>query len=200
MTDDDAFAIESGWTRREPFVQLAPERIASLLAPVFGARIIESIQPLSGGLANTNYRVQVAGTARPVVLRLYTRDRHACARDVALFELVAGGVPTPELLFADTAGDRFAHPYAIMTWIDGPPLAEALAAEPGAAFDLGQAAGAALPAIGSHRFEQPGEFASDLSVLPPPAQGPLTFLDHIESCLARTSDAALVSTAFIEHQ
>ena len=41
--------------------------------------------PLSGGLANTNYKVTLSGANEPVVLRVYTRDPDACERERALY-------------------------------------------------------------------------------------------------------------------
>jgi hypothetical protein len=50
---------------------------------------------LGGGLRNPNYRLHLAGDPRPVVLRLYTADTAACAREVSLMGLVGERVPVP---------------------------------------------------------------------------------------------------------
>jgi hypothetical protein len=65
-------AVEEGWRGAFPQVQLDRKAIQSLL----GASVLEA-EVLSGGLRNTNYRLQLAGERRPVVLRLYTADATA---------------------------------------------------------------------------------------------------------------------------
>ena len=79
----ELLAVEEGWQRRHPHVQLDREAIRNLLGtPGLDAEV------LSGGLRNTNYRLRLAGEPRPVVLRLYTAEAAACAREVALMRLV----------------------------------------------------------------------------------------------------------------
>jgi hypothetical protein len=75
-------AVEEGWQRRHPHVQLDRAAMRSLL----GVAVLES-EVLGGGLRNTNYKLRLAGNEPPVVLRLYTAEAAACARDVALMRL-----------------------------------------------------------------------------------------------------------------
>lgn len=180
--------MESGWERRQPFLHLAPPVVARMLEPVFGACTLASVQPLTGGRANTNYRVQIAGSPRPVVLRIYTRDPAACRRDAALFRLVRDRVPVPELLFADASGTRYERPYAVLSWIEGIPLIGGLHEAP---YAVGRAVGEALAAIGAHTFPQAGFFTPDLAVSRPPHGAAVPFLDHIEHCLATGAAAQL---------
>jgi len=72
-------AAEEGWPRGYPRVHLDRAAIQRLL----GGTVLDA-EVLSGGLRNTNYRVRLAGQSPPVVLRLYTADAAACAREVAL--------------------------------------------------------------------------------------------------------------------
>jgi hypothetical protein len=62
-------AVEEGWQRRYPHVHLDRAAIGSLL----GTAVLEA-EVLTGGLRNTNYRLQLAEDPRPVVLRRYTAD------------------------------------------------------------------------------------------------------------------------------
>jgi len=71
---------------------------------------------LRGGLRNTNYKLRLAGEERPAVLRLYTAEAAACAREVALMRLVGERVPVPRVLSADPTADP---PWALFEWIDG---------------------------------------------------------------------------------
>ena len=66
--------------------------------------------------ANTNYKLRLAGEEPPAVLRLYTAEAAACAREVALMQLVGERVPVPRVLSADPTADP---PWALFEWIDG---------------------------------------------------------------------------------
>jgi hypothetical protein len=62
-------AVEEGWQRRHPHVQLDREAMRWLL----GVAVLDS-EVLKGGLRNTNYKLPLAGEDRPVLLRLYTAE------------------------------------------------------------------------------------------------------------------------------
>jgi len=62
-------AVEEGWQRRHPHVQLDREAMRVLL----GVAVLDS-EVLTGGLRNTNYKLRLAGEDRPVLLRLYTAE------------------------------------------------------------------------------------------------------------------------------
>jgi hypothetical protein len=83
-------AVEEGWQRRHPHVQLDRAAMRSLL----GVAVLES-EVVGGGLRNTNCKLRLAGNEPPVVLRLYAAEAVACAREVALIGLVGARVPVP---------------------------------------------------------------------------------------------------------
>ncbi|MBI2723665.1 MAG: phosphotransferase, partial [Chloroflexi bacterium] len=197
MPDHNELGIQQGWDRRTPFVHVDAATASCMLAPVFGDRPVVLLEPLSGGLANTNYRARVAGGSPPVVLRVYVRDPHACVRDAALFRLVKSSVPVPDLLFADATGERFDRPYAVMNWVDGISPAEALARGGADAADgIGQVVGETLAAIGRHTFDRPGEFAPNLSVGGTPEGQMASFLGYIRHCLFERDAAARLGETF----
>lgn len=160
--------MQEGWERRSPDVELTSEEIGSLLATALPGEQVERTERLSGGLANTNYKVVLAGRQEPVVLRLYTRDPYACAREVAIHRLVAGRVPVPEVLYAECAGDAGGTSVAVMRWVDGIKLDALLAEKDERA--IGSAAvavGATLAALGAFQFPRAGFFGPDLMVAEP---------------------------------
>jgi Ser/Thr protein kinase RdoA (MazF antagonist) len=131
-------------------------------------RAIISAEPLATGCVNTNYRIELEGAPSPVVLRLYLRDMAACAREERLLRLVAGAVPAPRVLYADQRVERFRLPWLLMTWVEGVPLPEALAAlRPDEAPSLAAALGATAAAIGAFPFATSGFFGPDLSIAEP---------------------------------
>ena len=100
-----------------------------------------------------------------MVLRLYTANPAACAREVALARLLADGIPIPELLYADPDGDP---PYAVVAWCDGLPYTELIAG--GDERAIASAAGSAgdiLARVQRHTFAEPGEFGPALDVVAP---------------------------------
>ncbi len=175
---------EDSWERRTPTMTLDLAAVSRMIAPVFAPREAVSAQLLSGGRANTNYRVRVGGMRESFVLRLYTRDPLACAKEVALYNRVSRNVPLPAVFYADVAGELMGTPYTLRAWAEGTPLAELLAAD--AAEQLTSAAASAghiLAAIGDYSFPEAGFFAPDLSVAEPLPIGPQWFLGVLEDWL-----------------
>lgn len=174
----------TGWTRVHPFVELSAADMSALLTPALGEQQVASLTRLSGGLANTNYKVELAGREHPVVVRIYTRDPDACDRDNALFHLVRATVPVPELLFADASRMRCQWPYAVMAWVDGVPLADVFAhGTAGELHEAGYASGTVLAAIGVHRFPRPGFLRGEGRTLRVADHASDSLLAYIEACL-----------------
>src|SRR5690348_11410128 len=117
---------QAGWERRHEPIRLDLDTISEMIAPVFAPRRAVVAQLMGGGFVNTNYKLRLSGVREPFVLRIYARDPAACEKEVALHMRVRERVPVPHVFFADTGGQRFGHPYAIMTWIEGAPLHETL--------------------------------------------------------------------------
>ena len=115
------------WARRHAFVALDDRELAAMLRPLFGERRVESAEPLTGGFVNTNYRVRLAGLDDAFVLRSYVRDAGACQRERDIIARVQGRVPVAEVLYADTRGEAFGRPYAVMRWMEGVALDQLLA-------------------------------------------------------------------------
>jgi aminoglycoside phosphotransferase (APT) family kinase protein len=162
------------WERREPLVALTDGELRALLRVAAPGRALASATPLTTGLVNTNYRIELEGAPAPVVLRVYTRDVAACARDERLLRLVAWNVPAPTVLYGDPDAAHFRLPWMLMSWVEGVPLPDALARlAADEAPSLAAALGATAAAIGAFSFPAPGFFAPDLTIaepLAPPAE------------------------------
>ncbi len=154
--------MEQHWERRHPLVALGAADIEQRLRAVFPAPRVVAFAPLTAGLRNTNYRVQLADRAAPVLLRLFTADAAACAREVALVRLLHGRVPVPAVLYADPAADP---PWTVTSWIEGERFDVVLQA--GNASDIeaaAHAAGTVLAQIHAIDFPLPGFFGTDLEI------------------------------------
>lgn len=156
------------WERRKPLVALTLEEARPLLAVAAPGRAIVAMEPLTTGLINTNYRIDLDGAPSPVVLRIYARDAAACAREARLLRLVAGAVPVPTVLYADPDAERFHLSWMLMSWVEGVPLPEALVSlAPDEAPSLAAALGEVAAAIGAFPFPASGFFGSDLTIAEP---------------------------------
>lgn len=151
-------AVEEGWHRGYPHLELDRDAIQSLL----GTAVLEA-EVLSGGLRNTNYRMRLLGEPRPVVLRLYTADPAACGREISLMRLVAERIPVPGVLRADPTANP---PWALFEWMDGMRfdrmLVQASAAE---IHDACRSAGEVLAAVHSFALAGPGFLGPDLDIV-----------------------------------
>jgi aminoglycoside phosphotransferase (APT) family kinase protein len=128
---------------------------------LLGREVLEAVL-LEGGLRNTNYRVRLAGSADPVVLRVYTNDDPlSCARERAIFDLVADRVPAPRALRSEPSADP---PWSLVTWLDGTRADLVLLEAPEV---FAASAGATLARIHAFEFEQAGFFGADLQIVEP---------------------------------
>jgi hypothetical protein len=82
-------AVEEGWQRRHPHVQLDRAAMRSLLA----VAVLES-EVLGGGLRNTNYKLRLAGNEPPMVLSLGA-PRQTRAGPALYLSTAAGGTSAP---------------------------------------------------------------------------------------------------------
>ena len=156
------------WERREPLVVLTPDDLRRMLHVAAPGHAVIGAAPLTSGLVNTNYRIELDGDPSPVVLRVYTREAAACAREERLLNLVAGKVPAPTVRYADPGATHCRLPWMLMSWVDGVPLPDALARmDPDEAPSLAATLGATAAAVGAFPFPAPGFFTPDLAIAEP---------------------------------
>jgi hypothetical protein len=104
-------AVEQGWGRYRDFLVLSPEEVSALI----GEPVLQ-LEPFAGGRRNTNYQLLIAGRPEPWVLRLYTADPSACAREQRVLELVKDLVPVPEVVRSAPSADP---PWSLVTFVVG---------------------------------------------------------------------------------
>ncbi|HEX6799412.1 MAG TPA: phosphotransferase, partial [Ktedonobacterales bacterium] len=158
--------MQDGWSRHSAHLALDAAALERLLRPALGDRVaVATFEPLSGGLANTNYRVTLAGREEPLVVRVYTRDAAVCATEVAILRLAADSVPVPRLLYAACEAEP---PYTVSSWVEGVKLEEILrTAGAEDAYGVGYATGATLAAVHTHTFARSGFFGPGLTIAEP---------------------------------
>lgn len=177
--------MAGGWDRRSALLSVDTATLERLLAPRWPGARIRSAEHVSGGLANTNYKVTLEGRAEPIVVRFYTRDPEACAREAALLRLVAERVPVPKALYVEPEAGRFTHPYIALSWMEGTPLIDALEdLSPDEAPGLANALGAVAARIGSFTFAEPGFLGPDLTIRERLVIGPESLRYYLGDMLA----------------
>lgn len=102
--------------RRYPLLSIDSELMSFLVGRVSSGRKVVSIEPLSGGLINSNYKVAFSD-GEIVVTRVYLRGQDAFSRETGAMNLVKGILPVPRLLLSQTPTERFPYFYSIQSWI-----------------------------------------------------------------------------------
>lgn len=173
--------MREDWSRPYPAARLSPDQASAVVRSLPGRPTVLRVTELSGGLANTNLRLDLDGHP-PVVLRLYQRDPTQAAKERAIHTLASGReISAPRLL---GGGDDPATglPFALLDWIDGQRLDEAARRLDDAELPpLARAVGAALAAIHAVTFDRSGFLDASLTVAQPVdvgSAGLIGFLRH----------------------
>jgi len=174
--------MRENWSRPYPAAVLSPEAASALVRSLPGRPKVLRVTELSGGMANTNLRLDLAGHP-PVVLRLFQRDPAQAVKERAIHALAAErSLPAPRLL---GSGDDPATglPFALLEWIDGQRLDEAgHGLDDAALLPLARSVGAALAAIHAVTFDRSGFLDASLAVAEPAdvsGAGLIGFLRHV---------------------
>jgi aminoglycoside phosphotransferase (APT) family kinase protein len=179
-----ARSLRDKWRRTQAVLEPRRASIEALVRRAFPDGRLVSVEKTFGGLANTNFRLELSGSdgARPVLLRYWQRDEQQAAKEIALLSFVGARVPVPAVLAIGDADPDFGLPFAFMQWIDGERL-DALAPRLASAAleKIGRGVGGALAAIHGFAFDRQGFFGADLiprDGLDMDVKGILAWLDH----------------------
>ena len=136
---------------------MTPEQIRRLLAKVFPKRSVKNLQVLSGGLINTNIRVDFEANYKPVVIRLYRNGAAVCRKELAIHDLLSRTIPVPRALHAEPDGVEDSPAFLINEYVIGSTFRELKRTkDPKAIQQASYSVGATLAAIGGFKFEKPG--------------------------------------------
>ena len=157
---------------------MTAKQICKLLATVFPKRSVKDLQVLSGGLVNTNIRVDFEANFKPVVIRLYRNGAEVCRKELALHDLLSRTIRVPRALHAEPEGFENLPAFLINEYVNALTFQELkrtnnLKAIQQASYSVG----ATLAAIGRFKFDKPGRLevegvAAPLAVGPRFTEGP----------------------------
>ena len=146
------------------------EQVKRLIAQIFPTRSVRSLQLLSGGLINSNFKADFETNHGPIVVRVYRNGAQACRKEMALYDLLSPTIRVPRVLYAAPEGIDGSPSFLIYEFADGLTFQELkrtndLKAIQHASFSVG----ATLASIGCFNFGKPGrleveEHATTLTV------------------------------------
>jgi aminoglycoside phosphotransferase (APT) family kinase protein len=161
--------MEEGW-ERPPRLELSREEIRHLIEPAFPGASLVNHAVLGTGLANTNIRFWLRGHGASYVLRLYTREPKAAARERDLIRHLVSvpqqPIPLAPLLYSDVSPASGQHPYSIWEFVQGTLLQDlfkTLAASQ--LVEIAYSCGRVAAAFTAYRFPTCGEFGPKLETV-----------------------------------
>ena len=86
---------------------VSADLIHDCIRAAFATSIIARAEVLSGGLINTNVKVEFSSNEPPVILRFYREDAAVCLKETALLRLLRSTVPVPAIRKPATTTRRF---------------------------------------------------------------------------------------------
>ena len=141
---------------------MTPEQMRKLLAKVFPERSVKDLQVLSGGLINTNIRVDFEANYEPVVIRLYRNGAEVCRKELALHDLLCRTIRVPRALHAEPDGIEDSPAFLITEYVSGSTFQELKKTKDLKAIQQASySVGATLGAIGRFKFEKPGHLEAE---------------------------------------
>lgn len=151
-----------------------PALIRDCIATVFPDPIART-EILSGGLVNTNIKIEFSSHQRPVVLRLYREGAAVCLKEGAVLRLVRSTVPVPEVIHVEPNGLDGSQPFSILEFVNGVTFQKLKRTKDLEAIHQAAASvGETLALVGKYHFSKPGRLQvdTDLMVGPQYMEGP----------------------------
>ena len=135
--------------------------LKQILSTTFPNRSVRKVQPLTGGLINTNLKIDFADNEGPVVIRFFRDGADVCRKELALQNLIASNVRVPRVLNANPDGIDGSPAFVVSEFINGITFQELrrtnnLDAISQVAYSVGQT----LASIGQFQFQKPGRLVT----------------------------------------
>ena len=167
-------------------MMIDPALVRACIDTAFPRSKIASTEVLSGGLINTNIKIEFSSHQPPVVLRIYRADAATCLKEVAVLQLIRLTVPVPAVIHADPNGIDGSGPFSILEFVNGLTFQQLKRTKDLEAIQQAAASiGETLARIGKFQFPKPGrlEMDRDLSVGARYKEGPDEIPQLVDSFL-----------------
>ena len=176
---------EARWVRSEPRRELAAAMLERIVQAAFPRRRAVAIEPLAGGLRNSNFKLHLDSAPHVAVLRIYEHDASLCRKEIDLMRLVGGSVPVPEVLHAEPLGFEDVPPFILMRYVEGVSFLQLKrAGDQEAIAQAAFSAGEVLAGIGRFTFPRAGWLAPGPLVTWPLLEGADPAPRFADLCLA----------------
>lgn len=188
--------LKTHWERYREHVDINVAQAQKLIAP-YCHDAIKNLVLLSEGCANTNIKVEF-DQQRPIVIRIYLREKESLAREISLHDLLSEIVPIPKIYYSDNSCRLIEHPYAIMEFVDGILMRNViLSGDKIAIADCSFSAGVYLNHLRQIKFNRGGFFQDNLEIKPFSPEE--EYLPFAESCLTKDNVQESLGTK-LSHQ
>ncbi len=178
---------EARWHQPEPRRILPDPLLKHIVDSAFPSARVTSIEPLSDGKRNSNFKLHLDSPTGLVVLRIYEHDPSLCQKEIDLMTLVADSVPVPKILYTMPSGHAGLPPFAVMRFVEGISFRELRrAGDTDAIAQAAFSAGEVLASIGRHSFQKPGWIAPGPTVTTPLLDGANPLPRFVDLCLANS--------------
>lgn len=170
------------WNRATPVIELSKQDVLTLFGKT--SLNVDSIEPTTGGLANTNLRIEFESGLQTYLLRLWTRDPKAAGKECRLMQMMEGVVPVAKIIRFSRNNPVNGYPFMFMQWVDGVRL-ESILNElyQSDVQKLGASIGKTLASIHAYRFDQAGFFDDELEIAAPMEMNGNGLLRYTQECL-----------------
>lgn len=157
--------LKTNWERYRPPCDISLDKARELLAS-FGEEKPTSIEFLSDGCANSNYKVCFPNR-ESLVLRIYTRDKSAFRKERDLYQRLGSDLPLPRFIFADESTSLIPYPFALHSFVDGILMRDIIAqGDHEAIAQCCYEAGVMIGKLSTFSFVHAGFFGENLHVQP----------------------------------
>ena len=141
----------------------SPDFIRDCIGTAFPNQGIADVQVLSGGLINTNIKIEFSSHQPPVVLRLYQGDTEVCLKESAVLRLIHSTVPVPQIIHVEPNGINGSRPFCILEFVNGITFQQLKRTRDiEAIHEAAASVGKTLARIGKYQFFKPGLLQTDL--------------------------------------
>jgi aminoglycoside phosphotransferase (APT) family kinase protein len=141
--------------------------IHDCIRAAFTTSTIAHAEVLSGGLINTNIKVEFSSNEPPVVLRFYREGAAVCLKEIAILRLLRATVPVPEVIYVEPTGINGSAPFCVLEFVSGHTFQQLKRSGNLAAIHQAAAsAGETLARIGQYQLPLPGLPADDPDPIP----------------------------------
>jgi aminoglycoside phosphotransferase (APT) family kinase protein len=139
---------------------------------------LSSFDIISGGCANLNVKIMLEGETKPLLLRVYLRDKNSAILEQSLYKLLESKVPVPIIYYV---GDIEEYHFAICQFIQGITLRDLLLSETKHNIeDIMKEVGLILANISKIEFAEAGFFDQNLNIIERTSrESYLTFADQL---------------------